>query len=233
MSKTTEHFAIEEAQSEIRTRVLEIRAIPDDKLTTELRTERDTLDKKYAEGEVKFRASLKAMQAEQEKGVTIIDAEARELAALTERASVGDIYAAAIEKRQTSGEVAELQKHYGLSAHQVPLEMLRINRSVEERAAATVPASIGDAVQGEAITPVFASGDGAFLGIERPTVPVGSAAYPVCPRLRPWRVRSPGRMMQHRPTRHLLPTRWHLRGFRLATHTAVVTRRGSRGSMLR
>ena len=33
-TKTTEHFAIEEAQSEIRTRVLEIRALPDDKLTT-------------------------------------------------------------------------------------------------------------------------------------------------------------------------------------------------------
>ena len=29
------------------------------------------------------------------------------------------------------------------------------------------------------ITPVFASGDGAFLGIERPTVPTGDAAYPV------------------------------------------------------
>ena len=65
------------------------------------------------------------------------------------------------------------------AAHQIPLEMLRINRSVEERAAATVPASIGDASQAPVITPVFASGDGAFLGIERPTVPVGDAAYPV------------------------------------------------------
>ena len=32
-TKTTEHFKIEEAQSEIRTRVLEIRAIASDKLT--------------------------------------------------------------------------------------------------------------------------------------------------------------------------------------------------------
>ena len=51
---------------------------------------------------------------------------------------------------------------------------------VEERAAATVPASIGDASQAEVITPgICVSGDGAFLGIERPTVPVGDAAYPV------------------------------------------------------
>ena len=92
---------------------------------------------------------------------------------------MGDILSATFEKRQTSGESAELQKHYGLGSHQVPLEMLRINRGVEERAAATVPASIGDASQAAVVTPVFASGDGAFMGIERPTVPVGDAAYPV------------------------------------------------------
>ena len=92
---------------------------------------------------------------------------------------MGHILSAAFEKRQTDGAAAELQKHFGLGAHQIPLAMLKINRGVEERAAATVPASIGDSVQSEVVTPVFASGDGAFLGIERPTVPVGDAAYPV------------------------------------------------------
>ena len=179
MTKTQAHFAIEKAQSEIRTRVLEINALPDDKLTPELRGERNTLYKTYEAGEIEFRASLEALQVEQAAGLTVVDTETRELQRLTERANVGDIYLAAIEKRQTSGEVAELQKHHGLGAHQVPLEMLRINRSVEHRAAATVPSSIGDASQAEVITPVFASGDGAFLGIERPTVPVGDAAYPV------------------------------------------------------
>ena len=91
----------------------------------------------------------------------------------------GDILSATFEKRQTSGATAELQQHHGIGSHQAPLEMLRINRSVEERAAATVPASIGDASQAQVVTPVFASGDGAFLQIERPTVPVGDAAYPV------------------------------------------------------
>ena len=99
------------------------------------------------------------------------DAETRELAQLTERANVGDILSATFEKRQTTGEAAELQKHHGIGSHQVPLSMLRIDRGVEERAAATVPASIGDASQAEVITPVFASGDGAFGQIERPTVP--------------------------------------------------------------
>ena len=57
--------------------------------------------------------------------------------------------------------------------------MLRIDRGIETRAAATVPANIADASQGEVVTPIFASGDGAFMGIERPTVPVGDVAYPV------------------------------------------------------
>ena len=119
------------------------------------------------------------LQAEPVSPASPEGAEARELQRLTERANVGDILSATFEKRQTSGESAELQQHYGIGSHQVPLEMLRINRGVEERAAATVPASIGDASQAQVITPVFASGDGAFLGIERPTVPVGDAAYPV------------------------------------------------------
>ena len=177
-TKTTEHFGIEESQSEIRTRVLEIRAIASDKITPAIEAERDALDKRYADGEVKFRASIKALRAEQEAG-TIIDSEALELRQLTERASVGDILSATFEKRSTSGEAAELQKHFGLGSHQVPLEMLRINRAVEERAAATVPGSIGDASQGEVIFPVFSSGDGAFLGVERPVVAVGDAAFPV------------------------------------------------------
>ena len=107
------------------------------------------------------------------------DAETRELQRLTERANVGDILSATFEKRQTSGEAAELQKHHGIGSHQIPLSMLRINRGVEERAAATVPAAIGDASQAEVITPIFSSGDGAFMGIERPTVATGDAAFPV------------------------------------------------------
>ena len=178
MTKTQEHFGIEESQSEIRTRVLEIRATAESDMTPELRVERDSLDAKYAAGEVKFRASLKALRAEQETGVTL-DAEALELRQLTERASVGDIYAAVIEKRTPDGATAELQRHFDLSSNKIPLSLLRIDRGVEERAAAVVPGSIGDASQGEVITPVFASGAGAFLGLERPVVPVGDVAYPV------------------------------------------------------
>ena len=164
--------------SEVRTRLNEISGLEGEALTGEVTAESDTLQTEYKDLETRHRAAITAEPDPEETRVEG-DPEVRELAQLTERANVGSILSATFEKRQTDGAAAELQKHYGIGAHQVPLEMLRINRGVEERAAATVPASIGDASQAGVITPVFASGDGAFLGIERPTVPVGDAAYPV------------------------------------------------------
>ena len=146
--------------------------------SAEQQTEMEALTKEVSAKEPELRAAI-AAEPDPEEVLVKGDAETRELAQLTERANVGDILSATFEKRQTTGEAAELQKHFGLGSHQVPLSMLRTNRAVEERAAATVPGSIGDASQAEVVTPVFSSGDGAFMGIERPTVPVGDAAYPV------------------------------------------------------
>ena len=125
--------------------------------SAEQQTEMEALTKEVSVKEPELRAALAAEPNREETRAEGPDAEARELQRLTERANVGDILSATFEKRQTSGEAAELQKHYGIGSHQVPLEMLRINRGVEERAAATVPASIGDASQAPVITPVFSS----------------------------------------------------------------------------
>ena len=165
--------------SEIRQKLNELSA--KETLEAAEAAEIETLRSELSKKETQYRAALTAEGEEEARaqGQFEGDAETRELRQLTERANVGDILSATFEKRQTSGESAELQKHYGLGSHQVPLEMLRVDRGVESRAAATVPASIGDASQAAVVTPVFASGDGAFLGIERPTVPVGDAAYPV------------------------------------------------------
>ena len=175
MSKTIEHFAIEEAQSEIKSRVMEIRAIAEDKMTDELRTERDTLDAKYAAGEIKFRASIKALKAEQETGVTIIDAEARELQRLTKAASVGDVFASLIERRATTGETAELQAHCKLQGNELPLSMLR---GVEKRAVTTTAANTQINEQ-PVIQPVFSLGDTAFMNVAQETVEPGAAVWPV------------------------------------------------------
>ena len=97
---TKEHFAIEKAQSEIRTRVLEISALSGDEFTPELEAERDALRKRFAEGEIKFRASLDGLQIEQAKGITTtVDAEARELRELRATVGLNRYIEAASEKR--------------------------------------------------------------------------------------------------------------------------------------
>ena len=110
----------------------EIRESINTLLGNDARTEEQDgeLVKLTAEGtaiEPEIRAAIVASPDETQT-VETEDAETRELRQLTERANVGDILSATFEKRQTSGEAAELQKHFGLGSHQIPLEMLKINR---------------------------------------------------------------------------------------------------------
>ena len=178
MTKTTEHFAIEEAQSEIRTRVLEIRALADDQLTPELRTERDSLDARYADGEIKFRASLKALRAEQETG-TVLDTEALELRQLEQRASLGDIAAGVLSQHPCEGASRELQAHHHLKPNQVPLALMR-SPMVEHRTSG-ITSGPGNAQQDQRpiIPAIFPASVAAFLGINGQSVGVGEAAYAV------------------------------------------------------
>ena len=172
------YFEIEKEQRTISKRLGEIGLIPLADLSDEIRAEQLTLRQRAPVVQGELQSAADEQRAEQEKGTTV-DAAETELRALAKEANVGDVISAAIEQRMTTGATSEIQQHFKLNSNQVPLSMLRIDRGVEERAAATVPASIGDAVQGEVITPIFATGDGAFLGIERPVVPVGDASFPI------------------------------------------------------
>ena len=72
------------------------------------------------------------------------------------------------------GATLEAQQAYGLGPNQVPLEMLRL----EERAVTPGPTSVATE-EADVLPPVFATGAGAFLSIDRPIVPMGDAVYPV------------------------------------------------------
>ena len=99
-------------------------------------------------------------------------AEEREHESLAERCDVGAIFAAALEHRATEGPEAELQQHYKLAAHQIPLAML------ETRAVTPAPTNVGQMQQ--AIIPgVFPQSVSAFLGVDMPRVGVGEAVFPV------------------------------------------------------
>ena len=83
--------------------------------SAEEQTEMETLTNEVSAKEPELRAALAAEPDPEETRVEG-DAETREIAQLTAKANVGDILSATFEKRQTSGEAAELQKHYGIGA---------------------------------------------------------------------------------------------------------------------
>ena len=101
----TKYLDVQKQKSEVVSRLLEIKALEE---TPELRTERESLTQKQATVETEFRAALLAVTAEQETTVNVEDTADRELRQLTVRASLGDVFAAAVEKRGTTGATHEL-----------------------------------------------------------------------------------------------------------------------------
>ena len=88
---------------------------------------------------------------------------------------LAQIFNAAIEKRSTEGQTAELQTELKLAGNQIPLALL-----LETRAAGVTnaPANVGQN-QAEIIPAVFPQSCAAFIGVDTPTVGVGEAVYPV------------------------------------------------------
>ena len=164
--------------SEIRQRLNECAGLTGDALTTEIRSEVDTLTTEYADTETRLRAAIVADDGTKHLGAAD-DAEARELAALTGRASIGRIVSGVVERRAADGADLELQQHHGLASNQIPIDMLRTQvGEVEHRDVTPTPSNAG-AMQETPISPVFGLGSGAFLGVDRPTVAYGSSVFPV------------------------------------------------------
>ena len=154
--------------SEIRKRLAELAAI--EEMNDEQRSEIGTLRTEYVDVEAKYQASVTAEDTPSEQRSD--DAEGRELRSLIVDANVGTIFEAALEHRSTDGREAEIQKHFGLGANQVPLAML------ETRAVTPAPSSVG-ADQSAIIPGVFPQSVAAFLGVDMPTVGVGEHVFPV------------------------------------------------------
>ena len=154
--------------SEIRKRLAELAAI--EEMNDEQRSEIGTLRTEYTDTEAKYQASVTAEDTPSEQRSD--DAEGRELRSLIVDANIGTIFEAALEHRSTDGREAEIQKHFGLGANQVPLAML------ETRAVTPAPSTVG-ADQSAIIPAVFPQSVAAFLGVDMPTVGVGEHVFPV------------------------------------------------------
>ena len=170
-------ITIQKRQSELRGEFNTLRAI--ETRSTEQDTRLTGLDTELTNSETEFRTAADALLTEQTTTTApgSEDAEARERRELCVRANVGDVYGAILEKRgATDGATAEAQAAHGCAPNQIPLAMLAA--PTEVRAVTPTPGASATE-QAETVQPVFATGSGAFLGIDRPTVAMGQAVYPV------------------------------------------------------
>ena len=136
------------------------------------------LDSELTESETAFRTAADALLTEQATATAPggEDTEARERRELCVRANVGDVYNSILEKRgATDGATAEAQAAHGCAPNQIPLAMLAA--PTEVRAVTPTPGASATE-QAETVQPVFATGAGAFLGIDRPSVAMGQV-FPV------------------------------------------------------
>ena len=139
--------------------------------STEQQAELERLTAEVQKLEPELRAALAAEPDPETRSVTG-DPETREL---MDRVSLARMVHGAIEQRSIDGAERELQQEFSLAGNEVPIELLRVP---ETRAVTAAPTNVG-ASEAPTVLPVFASGAGAFLGIERPVVDAGDAVYPV------------------------------------------------------
>ena len=108
----------------------------------------------------------------------IITSEGKEYRELETRANVGELFDCVLSHGQPDGAMAELQKHLGLQANQIPLGLISGFAKAEERAVSPAPTNVGQNQQ-SIIPYVFPQSAAAFLGVDMPTVGVGEAVFPV------------------------------------------------------
>lgn len=175
--------------SEIRTRLAEIAALPDDGMTDEIRSEADRLGTEYRDTETRLRAAIVAEDAERQeaelRGGGDDDAETRALRDLQGRATLSRYLQGFADGEQLTGAERELAEHRGLTTagNVLPWDALLAPPSppAELRADAVTPApASGNPVnQSEIIQRVFARTAVRRLGVMMPMVGVGQASYPV------------------------------------------------------
>ena len=168
--------------SDVAGRLNEIGLLEGDAYNEEIRAEEVQLQEESRAVRTRYESALVAEgEDEHLKGSQFGaggSSEDRAYRELVSKADVGVIFAATIEKRATEGAEAEIQKHHSLSANQIPLDLLRGPAVEEHRAVTEAPTNVGTS-QEPTLTPVFAMGDAAFLGVDTPSVPVGDAVFPV------------------------------------------------------
>ena len=154
--------------SEIRSRLNELAGIETGDLTEEHRSEIDTLTNELGDNEAQYRAALLA----EDQDVP----EAPDRVELRSAVSLSDYLGAYRNRQNISGAAAELNSELKLEGNKIPFEIMG---EVETRADAASASPSTTAVNLRPIQPfVFASSVAPMLGVDMPTVGIGTAAAP-------------------------------------------------------
>ena len=170
--------------SEIKSRQLEIRALPDDQITEALRTEQTALEAKALKVEAELRHALDAVGAEQTRAGE--GGENAERRALIERSDFGRYLSASLSGAVLDGAERELNAAVGAVAGNggvcVPWEVIAGCRApVEKRADAitSLPANGNQTIEEQYVGRLFAGGSSEFLMARTVMLPAGSISIPV------------------------------------------------------
>ena len=162
--------------SEIRQRLNELSGMAE--LTDETRSEMDTLSIEYADVERQKRAAILAGDAPPETPEPSGDAETREIDGLIQRAEIRNYLVSAAQGSQVDGAERELRAAIlgdGAPETDMPIDILM---PLETRAdASTDVASAIQHNQQNIVGRIFAETAGAYMGVQRPSVPVGETHY--------------------------------------------------------
>ena len=143
----------------------------------------DRLNGEYRELEIRFQSALIEEAEEHDATPTDdLDSEGWEVRSLEERVEFRNYLSAALNDSPLTGREKEFEDALGIESGgitQLPwIALLSPEERVEARAATTAPTN-SDVVVANILGRVFANGAASYLGVNFPSVPVGSANYPV------------------------------------------------------
>ncbi len=163
-------------QSEVREKINGL--LDNDDRTDEQNTELETLTGEIQKLEPELRAALAAEpDPKPEKGEPV-DAETRERLELRSKVKVANWVGAALN----DGEIAGAEKEYAAAEGcpgYMPLSVFENDRELETRAVTPAPTSDTQATQHPIMPAIFQRSIASELGIDMPTVGVGTQLYPV------------------------------------------------------
>ena len=174
-------------QSENRSAITKILDTPESERSDGWQTELDKLTTRAQNIEAELRAAL-VLESEPEQTTTETTPEQTEIDKLMGRVTISEFIGAALDGAALDGAGAELRAELGLGPEQFPIDLLETRAD----AATSIADAPEDRQRSGIMERVFAGSSGDYIGVQRPTVPVGDSVYVTMTAGAAADVRSPG-----------------------------------------